>query len=351
VTAPPDFFAVAWTVDGYDVTEVAGGRLVPGGRRFAFGPVSVMAAELVADRPGVPVVVESTNGILDGQLMARGHVVYGIDARHLPARPPFGSVSAAQLAQAVLHTPAALRPLRRHRGTQTGREEQLEAGIARTRETTERLVRSGACRCRRTGRGVTLTFDDGPDPVWTNAVLDVLRRHDVRATFFCTGGNASAHPKELERIHRDGHLIGNHTWSHPFLDELSVDELRRQVDETWSVIGRVVDLPRQRFFRPPYGSRTEQALDWLAGSGMVTTLWDVAPDDWSMPGTEEIVGRTVGAVADGSIVLLHDGGGDRSQTVAALPRIIDSVRRSGSELVRLDEGTGALDGRPIACDG
>ncbi|MEV4118532.1 polysaccharide deacetylase family protein [Micromonospora sp. NPDC049645] len=337
MTAPADFFAIAWSADGYEVAEVADGRLGPGQRRFAFGPVDALAAALAADRPTASVVVESTNGILDGQLMARGHTVFGLDADHLPARPTFGSVDAAQIALAALREPAALRPLDRRRGTQTGREDRLEAGIAQSREATERLARSGACLHRGTGRDVALTFDDGPDPVWTNAVLDVLQRHRVRATFFCTGGNSSAHPRELARIVREGHLIGNHTWSHPFLDELSVDELRRQVDETWSVLDRAVELPQRRFFRPPYGSRTDRTLDWLGESGMITTLWDVAPDDWSMPGADEIVCRTVDAVTGGSIVLLHDGGGDRSQTVAALPGIIDAVRHGGAEPVRLDE--------------
>jgi peptidoglycan/xylan/chitin deacetylase (PgdA/CDA1 family) len=158
----------------------------------------------------------------------------------------------------------------------------------------------------------------------------------VTATFFCVGMNAAAHPDLVGRILEAGHHLGNHTWSHPYLPDLTRDELLRQVDETNAAISRVTGAP-VHLFRPPYGSRTPEALGWLAEHGMTTVVWDVDAHDWSSPGEAAITANVGTSIANGSIVLMHDGGGDRRQTVAALPAILENLLDRGLRPVAVDE--------------
>lgn len=187
----------------------------------------------------------------------------------------------------------------------------------------------------RTRSGVELTFDDGPHPDFTPQVLEILRRYDARATFFCIGINALAYPELVARTVEEGHQVANHTWSHPYLPDLTRDQVLRQVDATNEALAKATG-GENTLVRPPYGARTSRLLYWLAGQGMVTALWDVDANDWAAPGTEAVVAKVTAEVRPGSVVLMHDAGGDRSQTIEALPRIIEKLTGDGYRLVTVD---------------
>ena len=194
--------------------------------------------------------------------------------------------------------------------------------------------RSGACgtarACNATrgaaARTVALTFDDGPWPD-TPRFLHVLEREHVRATFFLIGRQVRGHAPELRRMLRDGDAIGNHTYTHP--DLLRVRRsVGRELTETSAAIVHEVGY-RPCLFRPPYGALNRRVISLAGDLGMTTIVWDVDPRDWSRPGRTAIVRRVLSGARGGSIVLMHDGGGDRSQTLSALPRVIAGLRRRG----------------------
>jgi peptidoglycan/xylan/chitin deacetylase (PgdA/CDA1 family) len=169
-------------------------------------------------------------------------------------------------------------------------------------------------------------------------VLDVLERYGVPATFFCVGLHASAHTEELARMAEAGHALGNHTWSHPFLPDLSVREFEVQLERTFGALEDGAGVRPARLFRPPYGSRKAELLTWLGRIGGPTTvLWDVDTGDWAMPGTAAITDVVLTRVRPGSIVLMHDGGGDRSQTAEALPAVIEGLLERGYRFSRVTD--------------
>lgn len=182
------------------------------------------------------------------------------------------------------------------------------------------------------GRGtVYLTFDDGPDPRWTPQVLAVLRRHGVPAVFFQVGQNAAAHPELVARVRSEGHLVGNHTWSHEKLTDLRDRAIGDQLDRTDAALGG-----RVRCVRPPYGATDPRVAEVIGARGQRAVLWDVDPQDWARPGADRIVRRVLGQVHDGALVLMHDGGGDRRQTVAALEQVITRLEERGYTFGLLD---------------
>ncbi|SFF42953.1 polysaccharide deacetylase family protein [Blastococcus tunisiensis] len=177
-------------------------------------------------------------------------------------------------------------------------------------------------------RTVALTFDDGPWPENTPAVLDVLRSHGVRATFFVRGDQAARHPDLVRRIAAEGHAIGNHTWSHPDLSRLSAAGRATEIDRTTRAI---VDATGTGpcFFRGPYGIHHSAAIAGPAWErGMTVVDWSIDTRDWSTPSgwspsfQQQIVARATSPGSAHPIVLMHDGGGYRQNTVAALDDII-----------------------------
>lgn len=205
---------------------------------------------------------------------------------------------------------------------------------------------------------VLLTFDDGPDPTWTPQVLDILKKYHVPAVFFVCGRNAEAFPYLIRREWEEGHLIGNHSWDHPQFDELSHTQQVLELNATQRVIQSITGHSTA-LFRPPYGGDVEPTTGSeirplvLAGKLNYITLGEMDdPQDWRLyelePGTgtpdpmhprtvDPIVRDVVEQIGSGSVVLLHDAGGDRSRTVAALPRIITSLRAMGYRFVGLPE--------------
>ncbi|MFE2725384.1 polysaccharide deacetylase family protein [Kitasatospora sp. NPDC059327] len=174
---------------------------------------------------------------------------------------------------------------------------------------------------------VALTIDDGPDPRHTPTVLALLEQHGIRATFFLIGENAVEHPDLVREIAARGHHIANHTWTHPDLRSLSDAKVRDELERTSELLNKLTGKP-PTWFRAPGGDWSNASLKVIADLGMRNMAWSVDPRDWARPGTSVITDRILKDVRPGSIVLNHDGGGDRSQTVAALkaylPVLVDS---------------------------
>ena len=175
---------------------------------------------------------------------------------------------------------------------------------------------------------VFLTFDDGPHPVHTPEVLEVLRRHGAHATFFQIGEEVARYPELTRRVVAEGHAVGNHSWSHRDLSSLGRDEGSVELETANVVLADVLGQPPV-LFRPPFGRLGPTTRSDAAAAGLETVVWDVDPLDWGCPGEDAIVSRVLAGVEDRTIVLLHDGGGDRSQTVAAVDRILGVLRERG----------------------
>jgi peptidoglycan-N-acetylglucosamine deacetylase len=184
-------------------------------------------------------------------------------------------------------------------------------------------------------RDVALTFDDGPGP-YTPAILSALERRHVRATFFAIGKMLRYFGASLVREIEDGDVIGDHTETHPMLATLSRHD---QYEELFEQIARVELLGGRRpvLFRPPYGSFNATTIRELRALHMLMVLWSVDTDDYEQPGVPVIVQRALEGVKPGAIILLHDAGGVRTQTIEALPLIIDGVRKRGYRLVTVPQ--------------
>jgi peptidoglycan/xylan/chitin deacetylase (PgdA/CDA1 family) len=180
-------------------------------------------------------------------------------------------------------------------------------------------------------RAVALTFDDGPGPA-TPQVLRILEREHVPATFFVIGRQVAGHGALLKRMLRDGDMIGNHTWSHADVAG-GGPAATAQIEKTQRAVRAATGGFTPCLLRPPYGA-TSGALTGLARSlGLDSVLWDVDPQDWREPGVSAIESTIARQATPGSIVLMHDGGGPRGQTVAALPHVIAAFRRRGYRFV------------------
>jgi cellulose synthase/poly-beta-1,6-N-acetylglucosamine synthase-like glycosyltransferase/peptidoglycan/xylan/chitin deacetylase (PgdA/CDA1 family) len=198
----------------------------------------------------------------------------------------------------------------------------------------------------RVGRRLALTFDDGPDPRWTPEIADTLKRLRVPATFFATGEHVVEHPGVVADLHRDGFELGNHTFSHADLS--TAGHLRDlQISLTESAISGAAGI-RPRFVRPPY-SATPEAVDpdqarvyaEIAQRGYVIALANYDAEDWRRPDVDDIVRNATPPGKRGGVILMHDGGGDRSETVAALLRLVPELRARGFEFVGLNSLLGA----------
>jgi peptidoglycan-N-acetylglucosamine deacetylase len=189
-------------------------------------------------------------------------------------------------------------------------------------------------------RAVALTFDDGPSPVYTPRILRTLRRLHVHATFFVIGYLAQAYPAIVREEQHLGMAVGNHTYNHPEVPpfaQLPRLLMRDEISLTAKVLARLG--VRTDLFRPPAGS-TSPAVEHVASAlGERVVLWSVDPADWVVGSTaKEIAARVLSAVHPGSIVILHDGGGNRAATLAALPLIVHGIRHRHLHLVTLDAG-------------
>ncbi|TWD82369.1 peptidoglycan/xylan/chitin deacetylase (PgdA/CDA1 family) [Kribbella amoyensis] len=169
------------------------------------------------------------------------------------------------------------------------------------------------------GKVLYLTFDDGPQRVYTPKVLNILAKHSAKATFFVLGREAAAHPDLVATTRRAGHRIGNHTWDHPMLTKLSPARLREEISSGIS----------SRCFRPPFRDTNAHVAAVAAQYHQRQILWDVDTLDWEKPGAAKIERAILRGARPGAIILMHDGGGNRSQTVTALDRALTQLTAQG----------------------
>ncbi len=194
-------------------------------------------------------------------------------------------------------------------------------------------------------RKVALTFDDGPDPEYTPKILDALRDAGVPGTFFIIGVNGQMQPELLRREVDEGHEIGNHTFSHPNISSISPTQFQLELSATKHLLASAVGR-HTLLFRPPYAVDAEpetieqvRPIELAAAQGYLVVGMQIDPDDWKRPGVDEIVRRTVEQAerGEGNMILLHDSGGDRMQTVQAIPRIVEELRQRGFRFVSVSE--------------
>ncbi len=182
-------------------------------------------------------------------------------------------------------------------------------------------------------RVVAISFDDGPSK-YTRQILSLLRKNKAHATFFQIGNQMGGMAAVQKQILAEGNLIGDHSWSHPVLSgggPFASSEVSRTKARIIKQAGFTPCL-----MRPPYGASSGGLVSIVKAQKMLTVLWDVDPTDWSRPGAGAIVSRVLGQVRPGSIILMHDGGGDRSQSVAAAATILPTLKRRGYQVVSVE---------------
>ncbi|TMV07402.1 polysaccharide deacetylase family protein [Paenibacillus thermoaerophilus] len=188
-------------------------------------------------------------------------------------------------------------------------------------------------------RQLALTFDDGPDRRFTPQVLEVLKKHGVKATFFMIGSRVQAHSDVAKRVADEGHVIGNHTFWHPKLYSESLDRLRWEATETDRVIEEAVGY-KPKLFRAPYGGLTDEILQELGRMKYNVIGWSVDSLDWKQIPAETCIANVMKDVSPGGIVLMHSGGHwteDLSGMVEALDRLIPMLRQDGYQFVTIPE--------------
>jgi peptidoglycan-N-acetylglucosamine deacetylase len=178
------------------------------------------------------------------------------------------------------------------------------------------------------GNAIVLSFDDGPDPTYTPRLLDTLREHDVRATFFVCGEMVSYWPDLVRRAVDEGHVIGNHTWTHPELPKLPPGRIRSEMGRTSEIVERTTGHAPV-WFRAPYGWWNRDTFEIGAEMGMEPLAWTVDTNDWQKPGTRSIVRAVEQGIGPGRVFLSHDGGGNRSQTVRAVRTYLPALAARG----------------------
>ncbi len=182
-------------------------------------------------------------------------------------------------------------------------------------------------------RGVALTFDDGPTRGTTPKILDILKNAKVKATFFMVGRNVRRNPDLARRAVQEGHLVANHTWDHPH--QGSTDDWRQQIHHTEVALFNAGVKP-SLYFRPAHGIINPKVVRASSDLGYTIVLYTLLSSDWERPGVQALTKQVVWRATPGGILVLHDGSGDRSQTIEALPKIIEGLRRRGLEPIRLD---------------
>ncbi|MFA5307216.1 MAG: polysaccharide deacetylase family protein [Candidatus Babeliales bacterium] len=183
---------------------------------------------------------------------------------------------------------------------------------------------------------VALTYDDGPRPPTTQAVLEVLAQHHVPATFFLIGRHAELHPALVKKIYSAGHELGNHTYSHPYLIFKSARYVRNQIEKTDNII-RSCGYKKEIYFRSPHGMKLFADSWALKKMKRKNILFDTVAWDWTSPGVEKIVHNVMKDVHPGSIILLHDGCGDKHDVVEASDIIITRLKEQGYQFVTISE--------------
>lgn len=265
-----------------------------------------MVAEYVEDAaPPQPPRIQARGFILAAVMASLVLVIAAAQARIAAARPP--APPPARVAAEFLQRPAA----------------EIDTDIR-----AHKLVRGNSER-----REIALTFDDGPHPVSTRAILRILRQYRVKGTFFLIGDGVQRFPDVVREIAAGGHAIGNHTAHHQRLSDRELAEVSAEINDCGAAIAAVTgETPR--LFRPPGGRYNRRVAGAAVALGYTFTQWSANPGDYQHPGADAIANRVLASAGNGTIVLLHD---NVSQTMQALPRIIETLQARGYAFVTVEE--------------
>lgn len=184
-------------------------------------------------------------------------------------------------------------------------------------------------------RSVALTFDDGPSP-YTQRILDALRREKAKGTFFTLGNQLAEFPLPLQRAVAEGHAIGDHTWNHADLTRLAPADVKSEITDHAAGLQKA-GIPRPRLFRPPYGAYNDETLRIARRTGMLTVLWTIDSNDYKAADPKAMADAVLAEARPGAIILLHDGGGDRTVTSRALPLIVRGLRERKFKMVTVPQ--------------
>jgi peptidoglycan-N-acetylglucosamine deacetylase len=300
---------------------------------------SAVVSRRVLLAAGGAVLLTSTAAAVDAEARAHGLGTQPRPAPNVPAdraggmsSPRASASSGPGEARAVVSPPAREHSAAARERSAPARQHPVSARSgSRPPRPQPRLAYGEPMSAVKDGRKVVaLTIDDGPSPVYTPQILRILRRYGVTASFSMVGLNAAAYPGVAREVAAAGHMIVNHTWNHYNLGYMSAagvwDEIARATDAIHAVTGK-----RPGMFRAPYGVWPPAVFSYCAQAGLTPLGWSVDPRDWSRPGVRAIVRDIVSDTRTGSVILEHDGGGNRSQTVAALkiwlPRLLDAGYR------------------------
>ncbi|MDQ0418111.1 peptidoglycan/xylan/chitin deacetylase (PgdA/CDA1 family) [Croceifilum oryzae] len=184
---------------------------------------------------------------------------------------------------------------------------------------------------------IALTFDDGPDQVYTPKVLDILKKYRVKATFFLVGNNVEKYPQVVKRIAQEGHQIGNHSYDHANLKKLPDKAYHEQIEKTGRLIRNLVGYT-PKAFRPPYGSLSEKQVKWASDKKYLVTQWNVDTLDWKGLSKEEVLSRALDSTTPGAIILQHSMYPMKLQgSVEALDQMIPILKSNGTRLVTISQ--------------
>lgn len=183
---------------------------------------------------------------------------------------------------------------------------------------------------------IALTFDDGPHTKYTLEILDILKENNATATFFIIGENAEEHPDIVEKIIKSGCEVGNHTWSHAFLDKLSSQDVYNELARADELLKNLTG-ESPRVFRPPGGRFNDTVLKIAEDFGYTTVLWSKDTRDWSSPGIDKVISSALDNPTDGDIILFHDYNARNSPTPEALRKILPKLIADGYKTVTVSE--------------
>lgn len=175
---------------------------------------------------------------------------------------------------------------------------------------------------------VALTFDDGPNPIYTRQILAILKKYNIKATFFVVGVNAEKYPDVIKEIHAAGHVIASHSLTHPMLTKLSHANLEREVAEPSAIINHILGI-KPLCLRYPFGASNSNVRETIRENGMLPTPMGFNSFDYERPGTQKIISWVLKNIYSKQVILMHDGYDKREQTVAALPAIIEGIQKKG----------------------
>ncbi|MEU5431912.1 polysaccharide deacetylase family protein [Streptomyces sp. NPDC020719] len=247
-------------------------------------------------------------------------------ARHVGGRVWYGKVVGAALGVAVLATGASVWTAQAGAG-----DASPKAAASATPDSDVKPVATTIAHASDAGaRGVNITIDDGPDPRWTPQVLDLLREYGVKATFCMVGTQAQAHPDVVKKVVADGHRLCDHSVSHDTsMDKKPQTYQSQEILDAESMITKASGGVRPMYYRAPGGAFTPYSRELAASRGMRPLGWNVDSKDFERPGTDAIVATVERELHNGPTLLFHDAGGDRTQTVAALRRLLPRLKEQG----------------------